>query len=121
NTGTAVAQSGVVITASIASGAGTLGGTLTASTDGTGLATFADLKISGTIGDRTVRFDATSLTGVVSGTITVTAGPASQLSITTQPSSSAQSGFARIQQTVWQLRVASGNAGGVNGVMLAVA
>ncbi|NOT08548.1 MAG: hypothetical protein HOP28_10125, partial [Gemmatimonadales bacterium] len=105
-----VAQAGVVVTAAIATGGGTLGGTLTAVTNASGLATFANLSVSGTIGARTLTFSAPSLTAVISGTVTIAAGPASQLTITTQPSAAAQSGVAFAQQPVLQLRDAAGNA-----------
>src|SRR5205823_933548 len=95
--------------AAIATGGGTLGGTLTATTNASGAASFTDLSITGTAGDRTLSFSATGLSAATSGTITITAGTATQLSITTQPSSSAQSGTAFAQQPVVRLRDASGN------------
>src|SRR5215831_946805 len=49
-----VNESGVVVTASIASGGGTLGGTLTATTDASGVAGFKDLSIAGAGGGRTL-------------------------------------------------------------------
>src|SRR2546421_4661361 len=61
--GNPVNQAGVVVTAAIATGGGTLGGTLTATTLGTGVASFTDLAISGTAGDRPLSFSATGLTG----------------------------------------------------------
>jgi hypothetical protein len=84
--GNAVSQSGVTVTATIATGAGTLGGTLTATTNGSGVATFTDLAISGAAGDRTLSFSASGLTSVESNTVTITAGPASTLVFTVQPS-----------------------------------
>ena len=119
--GNAVSQSGVVVTAAIASGAGTLGGTLTATTVANGTATFTNLEITGTAGARTLSFSATSLTPVTSGTITVSAGAASQLVITTQPSSTVQSGVAFAQQPVIQLQDASGNAVSQSGVVVTAA
>src|SRR2546425_891972 len=88
--GNAVSQSGVTVTAAIATGGGALGGTLTTTTDGSGVATFTNLAITGTAGDRTLGFSATGLTGGTSGTITVGAGAAAQVTFTTQPSASAQ-------------------------------
>src|SRR4029077_3512066 len=96
--GNAVGQNGVVVTAAIATGAGALGGTLTATTNASGVATFTDLVITGAAGDRTLNFTATALTAATSGTVTITAGAATQLSITTQPSTAAQSGVAFAQQ-----------------------
>src|SRR5204863_5311055 len=57
--GNPVSQGGVTVTAAIATGGGTLGGTLSATTTGTGVATFTDLAITGTAGDRTLSFSAT--------------------------------------------------------------
>src|SRR5207247_1654079 len=102
--GNPVSQSGVTVTAAIATGAGTLGGTWTAATNGSGVASFTNLAITGTTGDRTLSFSATGLAPAVSGTITVAAGAATQLTLTTQPSSTAQSGVAFAQQPVVQLR-----------------
>src|SRR6266853_323886 len=114
--GNLVNQAGVTVTAAIAAGGGTLGGTLTATTNTSGVASFTDLAISGTIGDRTLSFSATGLTQVVSGIITLSAGTATQLTLTTQPSAAAQSGVAFAQQPAVQLRDASGNAVSQSGV-----
>ena len=113
--GNAVSQSGVQITAAIATGGGTLGGTTTASTNASGLATFTNLAITG-VGTQTLSFTSNGLGTVTSTAIGVTAGPPSQLSITTQPSSSAQSGSVFAQQPVIQLRDAGGNAVSQSGV-----
>src|SRR5207249_765018 len=96
--GNAVSQSGVTVTAAIATGGGTLGGTLTATTTSGGTASFTNLSVTGTVGDRTLSFSATGLTVATSGTITVTAGTATQLTLATQPSTTAQSGVAFAQQ-----------------------
>lgn len=104
-----VPQSGVTVTAAIASGGGTLGGTPTANTDANGTATFTGLSITGTVGDRTLSFTAPSLTGATSNTIAITAGPAASLTLTTQPSASAQVGVAFPTQPVVQLQDVSGN------------
>src|SRR5205807_1202178 len=105
----------------MASGGGTLGGTLTATTNGSGVASFTNLAITGAAGDRTLTFSATGLTSATSGTITITAGAATQLSLTTQPSSAAQSGVAFAQQPVIQLRDASGNPVSQSGVTVTAA
>src|SRR5438128_27802 len=57
--GTCASPVGVTVTAAIATGGGSLGGTLTATTTGTGAATFTNLAIAGTAGDRTLSFSAT--------------------------------------------------------------
>jgi hypothetical protein len=119
--GNNVSQSGVSVTAAIASGGGTLGGTTPVNTNASGQAVFTDLSISGTVGDRTLSFSASGLTGATSNTITVTAGAATQLVITTQPSSSVQSGQVFPQQPVVQLRDASGNNVSQSGVSVTAA
>jgi hypothetical protein len=118
--GNAVAQAGVMVTAAIASGGGSLGGTTTASTDASGVAIFADLSITGEPGQRTLRFSASGLTPATSAPIDVTAASATQLSISTQPSATAQSGVPFAQQPVIQLRDGAGNAVAQAGVSVSV-
>lgn len=65
-----VQQSGVVVTASKATGTGTLSGPLSATTDGQGRAVFVGLEITGT-GPYTIAFAAPGLTTVTSATLTV--------------------------------------------------
>src|SRR5205823_3567873 len=84
--GNAVNQAGVTVTAAIATGGGTLGGTLTAATNGSGVASFTHFPYTTLFRSRTLSFSATGLTPAVSGTITVGAGAATQLTLTTQPS-----------------------------------
>src|SRR5947208_16297501 len=67
--GNAVSQAGVTVTAAIATGGGTLGGTLTVVTNGSGVASFTDLTISGAAGGRTLSFSAPGLTPAGSGTV----------------------------------------------------
>ena len=120
--GNAVSQLGTVVTASLAMGGGTLGGTVTATTNASGVATFFNLAITGATGDRTLNFSAPSLTGATSGTITIGgAGAATQLTITIQPSAAATSGVAFAQQPQVQLRDAVGNAVTLGGVSVTVA
>jgi VCBS repeat-containing protein len=69
--GNDVAQSGVSVTAAVASGAGTLGGTATRVTDGQGRATFTDLQINGAGGPHTLIFAAAGYTSVTSSAIDV--------------------------------------------------
>ncbi len=118
--GNAVAQAGVQVTAAIATGGGTLGGTLTQQSNAGGVATFTDLAISGSSGGRTLAFSAPGLTGVSSGTITIGAGTATQLALTTAPSTTAQSGSLLATQPVVQLRDASNNPVAQAGVAVTV-
>ena len=104
-----VAQSGVLVTASIQTGGGTLGGTVTVATSSAGTASFGNLSITGTVGNHTLVFAASGYVSATSNNIVVTAGPASQLAITTQPSSSVTSGAIFPQQPVVQVSDGAGN------------
>jgi hypothetical protein len=119
--GNPVNQSGIQVTAAIASGGGTLGGTATISTNSSGVATFTNLSITGTVGTRTLHFSSSGLTSVTSNNINITAGTPTQLTITTQPSSSAQSGVAFAQQPVIQIRDSAGNPVSQSGVQVTAA
>jgi hypothetical protein len=119
--GNPASQAGVVITAAIASGGGALGGTPTETTNASGTASFTNLSIAGAVGGRTISFVAAPLAGATSGTITVTPGASDHLTITTQPSTSAQSGVAFAQQPVIQLQDAAGNAVSQAGVVITAA
>ena len=72
--GNDVGRSGVAVTAAIASGPGSLGGTATRTTDANGRASFNDLRITGAVGAHTIIFAATGFTSVTSDGINV--GPA---------------------------------------------
>ena len=78
---------GTLILAALASGSGALGGTLTASTV-SGVATFASLVLTGTVGKHTINFTSGALTGVTTGAIAVSAGNAAALAFSQQPSTS---------------------------------
>ena len=67
-------EAGVVITATLASGTGTLGGTRTATTNATGRAAFTNLVITGSAGDYTLAFTSPGLRGVSSDPIRLFAG-----------------------------------------------
>src|SRR5439155_12641919 len=66
----------------------------------------------------TLRFESGTLSAVTSGTITLSAGTATQLTITTPPSATASSGAAFAQQPVLQVRDAAGNPAGGAGLMV---
>jgi hypothetical protein len=119
--GNDVAQAGVPVTAAIAAGGGTLSGVNPVQTDGSGRATFTDLTITGTPGDRTLEFSAPSVTPITSATISLTSGAASQLGLTTQPSANAQSGVPFPEQPVVQLRDGAGNNVAQSGVSVTAA
>ena len=96
------------ITAAIVTGGGTLGGTTPVLTNGSGIATFTNLMITGLVGDRTLQFSSAGLTSVTSSTINITAGVPTQLAITTQPVGGA-SGASLATQPVVEIRDAQGN------------
>lgn len=116
--GNPVSTSGVNVTVSISSGSGTLNGTKTQPTNSSGQASFPGLSISGLAGQFTLDFDSGSLTGDTSTPITLTAGAASKLFLTTQPSGSAQSGVAFAQQPVVQVQDGAGNPVSQSGILV---
>jgi hypothetical protein len=101
--GNLVLQSGVIVTAAIASGGGTLSTTLTATTDGSGIATFSDLTITGTIGVRTLQFTSNipGAVTLVSNPITVTPGTPTQLVLHTTVATAPSGGAFTPQPVVW--------------------
>lgn len=108
--GQEVPQSGVVVTASIASGGGTLGGATTATTDASGVATFTGLSLSAA-GSITLRFTATLNGQSVSVTSSaVTVSPPNQLAVLTPSSASVHSAIPFFVQPVIQLQDGQGNA-----------
>jgi adhesin/invasin len=88
--GNNVGPAGRTITAVISSappGGGTLGGDPTKQTNATGQVLFTDLRITGVVGDYTIRFSSGLLADAFSGTVSVTVGPvsASQSIVTAAP------------------------------------
>jgi hypothetical protein len=88
--GNSVAAPGIAVTVTITAGGGTLGGTPTAVTNGSGLATFVGLSLTGAIGPHQLTFRTTtpSLTATTAN-IALSAGGATQI---TRNSASPQSG-----------------------------
>src|SRR5439155_920175 len=108
---------GVPVTAVIASGpAGATLSNATATTLASGAATFNGLARSEERRGGKVRFESGGLTPATSYTITLGAGTATQLTITTEPSPTAASGAAFAQKPVIQVRDAAGSAAGGAGV-----
>jgi hypothetical protein len=68
----AVAQAGVTVTVALASGSGALSGTTTATTGASGVASFTDLRITGT-GTHTLLFTSSGLASATSAAIAVSA------------------------------------------------
>ena len=106
--GNVVSTSYATVTASLN---GTSTGTLVRNTANAlaGVASFLGLTITAPVGSYTLTFSAPGLTSAVSGTISVTSGPAAKLVITGLPSSVAQSGVALAVQPVVSVEDAAGN------------
>lgn len=113
-----VAQAGVAVSAVLASGAGSLGGTVAVNTDGTGTATFSNLVLTGTVGSYTIRFEVSGINPVTTAPITLAAGAAARLAFATAPSASAANGAALATQPVVQVQDASGNATNAAGLTI---
>lgn len=75
--GNPIGQAGIAVTASIAAGGGSLGGTTTVSTDAGGMAEYTNLSIAGLTGTRVLIFAAPGHASVTSSAIDVAAGPPS--------------------------------------------
>src|SRR5439155_247729 len=113
---------GVPVTAVIASGpAGATLSNATATTLASGAATFNGLARKGAPGDYTLRVESSGLTPATSYTITLGAGTARHLTITTGPSRTAPIPSASPFRSVIQVRDAAGNpAGGADVPVTAV-
>lgn len=98
----------VAVTAAIATGGGTLSGTTTVNSVA-GVATFTDLSISGSAGDRTLVFSAPGLASVHSPTFTLAASTPATLRVVTPPPSTAQATLALSPQPVVVVLDAAGN------------
>ena len=97
------------VTATVASAVGTITNNTATLSATTGLATFTGLTINELVGAYTLTFSDGTLTTAISTTITVSAGVATQLVITTQPSATVASGAALAQQPVVKVEDAAGN------------
>ena len=114
--GAAVAQSGVAVIASIASGGGTLGGTSTATTDANGVATFGNLSIGGTVGAHTLSFTSGSLTSTVSNGFDITAGSVAKVVVSTIGQQTASAPF-NVSVTLTDAYGNTAPNGGASGVI----
>ena len=116
--GNAIAQAGTNVTASITSGGGTLGGTSTAATDATGRASFTDLMITGTAGDKVLTFSASGLTSATA-TVTLSAGAATTMAVNAGASQTGTAGAA--VATAPAIKVTDADANAVAGVAVTFA
>ena len=119
--GLPVDSAGVTVTVTIAGGGGTLAGATTATTNASGAATFTNLALYGLVGARTLTFASGSLYSVLSGTITLTAGAANRLIITTQPSATIASGVAFPVQPALAIVDSAGNPVNLVGAIITAA
>ncbi|MGH7525627.1 MAG: Ig-like domain-containing protein [Gemmatimonadales bacterium] len=102
-------QAGVPISATLSSGpSGTLQ-SATATTNASGRATFSGLTLTGLVGDYTLSFSAPDLEGATSSGISLTAAPASRLTLVAQPPSTGRSRVPLSTQPVIQLQDERGN------------
>jgi hypothetical protein len=115
-----VSQAGVTINVAITGGGATLLGTASATTDGSGLATFSGLGIAGLVNTYTLTFTSGSLTSTQSSAIALTHGAATQLVFNPAPPATAASGAALASHAV-QLKDAQGNNVTTAGVTVTVA
>lgn len=115
--GSGAGVNNVVITASLASGGGTLGGTVTATTNTSGVASFTNLSISGAAGNRTLAFTAAGSGAQLISNVIQIINPT--LSISQQPAASVQSAVPFTQQPIVQALDGGGNP--VSGVSVSVA
>jgi large repetitive protein len=86
--GHALAQSGVTVMAQVATGPGSLGGTATATSDGNGLASFADLQINGLAGKYTLSFTADGFASATSQSISAALVPTTTTIVSDEPNPS---------------------------------
>ena len=117
--GNPVLTGGVAIQAQITSGpaGATLSGA-TVPTDGTGLAQFTNLTISGAPGSYELTFSGSGISGVTSTAVTLGAGSATRLAIVLLPAPTTSSGQQLSQQPQVQLQDASGNPVAQSGVLV---
>ncbi len=105
--GNLVTSSTAAVTVVRNSGSGTLQGTTTVNAVA-GIATFTNLnhRVSGTIN---LQFSSPTLNSTNSQNIVISAGPATQMVLVTQPSTTATAGVAFVQQPVIQIKDQYGN------------
>jgi alpha-tubulin suppressor-like RCC1 family protein len=92
--GNPVALRGQLVTASLANGGGTLGGTVGIRTDADGRAAFTDLIIAGPTGSKTLRFSAPGLSAAISRAVSLSAGPPTIASVNAGSSQTTAAGTA---------------------------
>ena len=117
--GASIAARGILVTASLASGGGTLQGTLGVRTDTEGRVAFTDLIISGPTGPRTLRFSAAGLSAAISRAVDVSAGPPALASVNAGGSQTTAAGTA--VPVAPSVKVTDGSNNPVSGVRVTFA
>lgn len=117
--GNNVAEPATPIALALASGTGVLSGTTTRPTDATGLATFTDLSIN-LSGTKTLSASSSGLVSATSASFTITAGPASRLEFTQQPTNTVAGASISPAVTI-QVKDAQGNNVRTSGVSVSIA
>jgi hypothetical protein len=108
--GNSAAVAGKAIVAAITTPAGrTLSGTLSVNTDANGVAAFTNLSVTGSTGSLTLRFTHDTLTAATSNAITLGAGVAAKVVLSTRPSATENSGDVLATQPVARISDAAGN------------
>jgi alpha-tubulin suppressor-like RCC1 family protein len=92
--GTRVSARGVSIGATLASGSGTLAGTVEVRTDAEGKAVFNDLRIRGPVGPKTLRFSAAGLVSAASNSVELVPGAAASMVVDAGNNQTAAAGTA---------------------------
>ncbi len=107
--GNAVLGNTSTVTATVTGGAGSVTSNTAVVSATTGLATFSGLTLNELVGPYTLTFSDPGLTSVSSTGITLSAGTAAKLVITTQPSTTTASGAILAQQPVVKVEDSAGN------------
>jgi hypothetical protein len=107
--GNAILGNTSTVTATVTSAVGTVTNNTAVVSATTGLATFTGLTLNELVGPYTLTFSGPGVTSVISTPITVGAGAAAKLVITTQPSATTASGAVLAQQPVVKVEDVAGN------------
>lgn len=109
--GNEVYTSGIVITAAVTTGGGTATYTAPVTTGTDGVATFSNLAVGGAVAgvQQTLSFTFPGIAQALTSTLQLTAGPAAQVVITAQPSSTAQAGVTFAAQPAVAIKDQYGN------------
>ena len=116
--GNPVTAAGLPVTLAVASGTGTLGGTVTRNTDTTGTASFNDLSFTLT-GSKTLSAASPGITPATSSPFTITPGQAAALFFVQQPTN-VNAGVTMLPAVTVRLADSQGNSVPASGVSVAI-